>query len=293
MPLTYSERSKLTGNYGTQTARLTSDSQLPFGDCCLQLAPAVDPVATPSGHIYSREAIVSYLLTKNKQLKQQRQEYEQLLAANAHKSQQDAKVSESLAMQEFLEKDQGPAQKSTQDHAIEFHNSLKRRIDTETKQEGNKRFKEISYWLSESQPEYNEIEEQIRNGQLPAIPERPLSPMSGQPLRLKDLIPITLMREDNNNSRNNNNSNNKQKCICAVSKKTITSQKVVAIKKTGVVMLKDVYDTIVKTANGKGMVCPMTGKSFKEKDLLELVKGKSGFAASGKVESSKYTPTMT
>jgi hypothetical protein len=46
MPLTQSERSKLT-SYGTQTARLTSDSQLPFGDCCLQLSPAVDPVVTP------------------------------------------------------------------------------------------------------------------------------------------------------------------------------------------------------------------------------------------------------
>lgn len=45
-PLTYSERSKLT-SYGTQSARLTSDSQLRFGDCCLQLSPAVDPVVTP------------------------------------------------------------------------------------------------------------------------------------------------------------------------------------------------------------------------------------------------------
>lgn len=222
-------------------------------------------------------------MTKNKQLKQQRQEYEKLLAADAQKCQSEKEVASSLAVQEFLQKDQGPAQRSTQDHAIDFSSSLKRKIDTESKEEGKKRLKEICYWLSEAQPEYNDKEHQIRHGGA-TIPERPPSPMSGQPLRLKDLIPITLMREDTGVD---------SKCTCAVSKKTITTQKVVAIKKTGVVMLKDVYETVVKTPNGKGMICPITGKPFKEKDLLELVKGKSGFAASGKVEASKYIPTMT
>lgn len=288
MPLTYSERSKLT-SYGTQTARLTSDSQLPFGDCCLQLSPAVDPVVTPSGHIYSREAIVSYLLSKNRLLKQQREEYEQLLAADAQKSENLAQTSESLAIQAFLQKDQGPAQQSTQDHAIEFRQTLKRKIDTETKEEGKKRLKEISYWLSESQPEYNQQQEKIRNG---PPPDRPSSPMSGEPLRLKDLIPIKLIRE---NSHENDKVNPQGKCVCAVSNKTITTQEVVAIKKTGVVMLKDVYDDVVKkSSDGKSiMICPITGKKFKEKDVIQLEKGKSGFAASGKVEASKYTPTMT
>lgn len=234
-------------------------------------------------------------MTKNKQLKQQRQEYEELLAVDAQKHQKEAKVSSSLAIQEFLQKDQGPAQKSTQDHAIEFSNSLKRKIDTETTENGKKRFKEICYWLSESQPEYNEKEHHIRHrGE--AIPERPPSPMSGQPLRLKDLIPITLIREETAvDSKRAQKSNHSQegKCICAVSKKNITTQEVVAIKKSGVVMLKDVYETVVKTQNGKGMICPITGKTFKEKDVLELVKGKSGFAASGTVEASKYIPTMT
>jgi hypothetical protein len=35
-------------------------------------------VATPSGHIYSREAIVQYLLTKNRELKGQKAEYDRL-----------------------------------------------------------------------------------------------------------------------------------------------------------------------------------------------------------------------
>jgi nitric oxide synthase-interacting protein len=236
--------------------------------------------------------------TQNKQLKQQRKEYDAWLSTTAQKSQHDADTSQALAIQEFLDKDQGPAQKSTQDHAMEFSKNLKRKIDTETKEEGKKRLKEISYWLSESQPEYSE-DENCKIGKGPPPPERPASPMSGQPLRLKDLIPITLLREecqDGNTNSTFSSHNPKGKCICAVSKKTITTQEVVAIKKTGVVMLKDVYETVVKrsSSNGKTMICPITGKPFKEdKDLMELVKGKSGFAASGKVEASKYIPTMT
>lgn len=33
-------------------------------------------MATPSGHIYSREVIVQYLLTKNRELKEQKAEYD-------------------------------------------------------------------------------------------------------------------------------------------------------------------------------------------------------------------------
>eukprot|EP00979_Chaetoceros_neogracilis_P001098 scaffold197_cov268-Chaetoceros_neogracile.AAC.13 len=286
-PLTYSERKKLTA-YGTQTARLTSDSQLPFGDCCLQNSPATDPVVTPSGHIYSREAIVSYLLKKNKDLKEQREIYENQLAATAQKEQEETKSSGSRAIQAFIDKDQGSTQRSTQDHAIVYSKSLKRKIDTESKEDGNKRLKEICYWLAEAQPEYDDSETILNN----PPPQRPSSPMSGEPLRLKDLTSITLMREGNISSKGRKNTQT-GKCICAVSSKSITTQPVLTIKKSGVVILKDIFDSVVKTADGKGMICPITGKKFKEKDVLQLKKGKSGFAASGKVTASKYIPTLT
>jgi hypothetical protein len=56
-------------DYGTKEARFGVDSQLPFGYCALTLAPVVEPVVTPSGHIYSREAIFEHMLTKNQELK--------------------------------------------------------------------------------------------------------------------------------------------------------------------------------------------------------------------------------
>lgn len=57
--------------------RLGTESQLPFGYCGLSMYPAEDPVVTPSGHIYSRESILEYLLTKSKEIKEQCKAYEE------------------------------------------------------------------------------------------------------------------------------------------------------------------------------------------------------------------------
>jgi len=74
-----------------------------------------------------------------------------------------------------------------------------------------------------------------------------------------------------------------------VSHKTITTQPTIAIAKTGQVMLKSVYKELAEP----DMTCPITGKKFKQKDVLELVKGKSGYAASGETVARKYNPTLT
>ena len=143
--------------------------------------------------------------------------------------------------------------------------------------------KRTSYWLSESQPQYTKesIEDDVRNN---PPPRRPASPMSGRPLRMNDLIPITLQREECTK-----NNVGKGKCVCAVSGKAITTQEVVLIKKTGVVMIKEFYESLAKSSR----VCPVTEKTFKDKDVIELKKSASGFAASGEVIAKKYRPTLT
>lgn len=40
------------------------------------MTPAEDPVVSPSGHIYSRESIIEYLLNKSKELKKAWKQYE-------------------------------------------------------------------------------------------------------------------------------------------------------------------------------------------------------------------------
>lgn len=56
--------------------RLGGDSQQTFGHCSLCIHPAVEPMATPSGHIYCKECIVEFLLAKTQELRRQREAFE-------------------------------------------------------------------------------------------------------------------------------------------------------------------------------------------------------------------------
>ena len=225
-----------------------------------------------SGHIYSREAIVTYLLTKTKEYKDACLKYEAACAIEEEERQAEEEKEKLKDIERFHQMNASAARSSTEAHASEFSSTLKRKVSTETKEEGRKVLQRTSYWLSEFQPKHKKDHSHVEP------PERPTSPMSGCPLKLKDLIPLELCR---------NNDDTKKRCICAVSGKTITTQAVVAIR--GVVMLQDVYDKLAKPT----MVCPVTGKKFKEKHVLQLQKAASGFAASGQVTAKIYRPTMT
>ena len=276
-PLTYHERSRLT-SYGTTTNRLGTDSQRKFGDCCLGLQPAVDPVATPSGHIYSREAIVSYLLSKNRDLKEQRRIYNEKMASIRSKQEKDDKVLAIQSLEQFEKKDHGAVQQSKDLHTKSLDMKLGNKINTETMEESQKALKRTSYWLSEYQPDYDKDEELVARG---PPPERPSSPMSGEPLKLKNLISLKLIKDESDDKD--------PRFVCAVSRDTLTTQPVIVIKKTGQVMLKSVYKKLVKPS----MICPITSKKFKEKDVIELKKAASAFSASGKVQAKKYRHTLT
>ena len=251
-PLSHYERTKKfkSSQYGTTTARLSTDSQLNFGDCALSLSPATDPVATPSGHVYSRQAIVEYLLSKTNDIKKAKQNYQAYLDKQHQEQQKESEAAHSQAIVAFEGK-----QKATEGKKRE--------------REGEKNpLASVSYWLSEFQPEWKD--------QVPEPPlDRPLSPFSGEPLRLKDLQTLSFERSSDG------------KVLCAVSQKAITTQPVVAMKEH--VVLEDVFDNLVKDT----MICPITGKKLRRKDIRRLQKGKSGFASSGTVMAKKYRPTIT
>lgn len=272
-----SEHVKKLSCYGTQTTRLTTDSQWKFGDCCLRLEPAEDAVATPSGHIYSREAIVSYLLTKTQEIQEQRRRYKQKRSVEEALQQTKQQEIKQSSKKQFLIKDQGGTRQDIATHSSSFQMNLKNQITTETIKEGRDVLKRTSFWLSDFQPTSKEANKRMENSTPTNIPQRPSSPMSGQPLRLKDLVSLDLKKND------------EHKFVCALSQKILTTQPIILIKKTHQVMLKSLYEELVKPT----MICPITGMKFKEKDVLELQKASTGFSASGNVEAKRYTPTLT
>ena len=71
-------------------------------------------------------------------------------------------------------------------------------------------------------------------------------------------------------------------------RKTISSQKVVAIKKTHQIMLQSVAEQLAYPT----LTCPVTGRGFLMTDVVPVAQVASGFASSGKVEAKKYRPSM-
>ena len=66
------------------------------------------------------------------------------------------------------------------------------------------------------------------------------------------------------------------------------TQPVIALH--GHVMLRDMYERYALPT----LTCPITGRKFNvKKDVIELVAGRSGYAASGTVVAKKYNPTLT
>jgi len=346
-PLTAHEVKRLKySGYGTQSTRLSTASHLPFGQCCLSLSPITDgsAVATPSGHVYSREAIVQYLLTKNSELRLQKAEYDRLRLVIENRRALYEEKQQIMKQTTFITKDQG-AMNMNNDSTTTALVLREDAISSSTfgrKQHGtalavasatttsataatlytplnnnSKRIENslshVSYWLASSQPSHtkkngggdddiNDVTEFDYVREIEALPplppDRPNSPMSGEPLRLKQLVPLHLVYEGDNNSSSLDNKKssdstqqskkNRGGVICSVSHKVITTQPIIALH--GHVMLKEMYDKYaLPTLTG-----PVTGRKFSiNKHVIELVPGRSGYAASGTVVAKKYNPTLT
>lgn len=255
MPLTAVERKKYSQGYGTTSARLNGISQYTFGHCALSLHAAKDqPVATPSGFIYEKAAILEYLLTKTQELNEEKRAYKRSLQ---QKGDERVQEEEQKRKEKVLDFEQGQKVVSSKRRKVE-DNPLKR----------------TSYWLAEFQPETSNSKPPVD-----APPKRPPSPNSNSSLSRKDLINLKLHR------------NSDDQVVCAISEKRITTQQAIALitknSRAAEVVLEQVYNEL-----GKERSCPVTGKKITK--IVVLQKGGSSFAAAGGVLQAKtYRPTMT
>lgn len=276
----YDEKKK--ANTGTITQRLGTDSQLPFGYCCLSVTPVEDAVISPSGHMYEREAILEYLLKKTKDLKKQAKLFEKQQAQLRDDEEKKMREEGDSELNKFVDSAEGVAtlvkRKSSE---IESNNSYmesrKRVIDDTSRDKKIKDLRQVAPWIPQFTPE-------AEASAIKAPPKRPPSPMTGRPLKTSDLIPIQMTRESGGDA----GSSGAVKFMCPVSRKTITSQKVIAIKNTHQIML----ESVAKELAYPTMTCPVTGTKFREADIIPLSQSASGFASTGAVEAKKYRPAL-
>ncbi len=281
----FTSAEKKKAGYGTQTARIGTDSKLPFGHCCLGLQPAVEPLISPSGHIYSKEAIYSYLLVRQEELRKARKAWKRAREAAALEAAESVSRAEAAATERLVADSERVSRKRKATDLETTHRRFvlaphvpgKLIADPRSKGEKQKELKTSSHWL----PEFTPAAPKRQKTEKP--PKRPLSPISGRPLRLKDLTPIKFTTIGGRAGGGD------VKVVCDVSQKQITYQDVVFIKTTGAVMLAQCYKDFAKAT----MKCPKTGKGFAEADVITIKNDGTGFAASGNVVAKKYnTPLM-
>lgn len=257
-PLTQYERTKkfASSEYGTTAERIAGHSQYQLGDCGISLTkftPKDDVVCTPSGYLYSNDAILEYLLTQTQELNEQRAAFERQQASLQNNAQDEK-------------------QKQIQQRFEETQQVVRKRKAVDEKESAKKELLRSSYWLAEAQPET--VEQMIQQP-----PDRPPSPNSQEPLRRKDILPVTFKWDDNH-------------IVCEVSDKTIQLQPAMAYwvdkKKPGKVVLTSVYDQLMKDTNA----CPFTSKKIRL--TRQLQQSGSSFASSSQgVQVKKYRPTIT
>ena len=75
---TYHERKKDAeqSGFGSKNVRLGKDSVKDFDCCCLTLQPCREPVITPDGYLYDKEAILESLLHQKKEMARQTKAFE-------------------------------------------------------------------------------------------------------------------------------------------------------------------------------------------------------------------------
>jgi nitric oxide synthase-interacting protein len=267
-PLTHYERTKkfASSEYGTTSKRLAGHSQYQLGDCALSLTRLITDtdidthtaLCSPSGYLYSQDAILEYLLTKTQELKEQQVAYDrqQAQAVTTQSDERDQDDKKRLA--DFQE-----SQKV-----------VKKRQVVDAKEAALTELKRTSYWLADAQPGA------VTPVKLSLPPTRPLSPITQEPLRRKDLWPVALQWQEN-------------KLVCAISGKSFQTQTAATVywtdkTKPGTLVLTDIYKQLLEGP----AICPNTNRKIKY--TRELQQSGSSFANSEQtVQAKKYRPTIT
>lgn len=176
--------------------------------------PAEDPCVSPSGRIYSREAILEYLLKKSKEIKLATKIYEEQQAREKQNVSEALQLAQEMRIKSFeqsndivtIGKRKSDEVANTSSEYLEKRKKVIDDTDVAVKLE---QLKQVSPWVPQFTPQAEAIQA------VAPPPKRPPSPFSGKPLRAKDLIPITLVKENDSDASSGSST---VRFVCPVSR---------------------------------------------------------------------------
>jgi len=161
----YHERKKdaKSSGYGSEKTRFSKDSIKGFDCCSLTLQPCENPVVTKEGWLYDKEAILKYMLEKKQEYARKCKEYER------------QKTEDLKDLQELAE-----AEKAA---AIDRFEKSEKNIAPSKNVKDDKKPLLPSFWVPAMTPQASKTKVEK--------PDKTIyCPMSGKPLKMKDLIDV-------------------------------------------------------------------------------------------------------
>ncbi|KAK0180656.1 hypothetical protein PV327_003019 [Microctonus hyperodae] len=261
---TYHEKKKdaLASGYGTNSRRIGKDSVKGFDCCSLTLQPCRNPVITPEGYLFDKEAILEYILTKKREYARKMREYE----AQKRKDEELAKditVNEELQkLENFLKCEKNIVSSSTTKKTdSQSSSSISNMADGRNKTLP-------SFWIPSKTPEVK-----------PATLNKPtktiLCPVSDKPLKLKDLIPVKFTEVCDPHDKKSLIVK-EARYMCPITHDILANSVPCAvIKTTGDVVTMECVEKLIK----KDWINPLDNSKITEADIIPLQRGGTGYAA--------------
>jgi len=325
----YHEKKKDTeaSGYGTERARFNKDSMQEFDCCNLSLQPCKDPVITPDGYLYEREAIIEYMVQQKRLIAKKLKEYERQKTKEEIERKERVKASEEAVINDFMKqegsivsmpldsfknnkkvKDSSPTPPPSSSTAATsaaassagvssasssaFSSSATVNDDPQPSTSGclnnmseSNKDKLPAFWVPSLTPD--------DKGKLVKKPDtKVVCPMSKKSLKMKDLIPVKFQSVNDGDTKTHL-LNKQLRYVCAVTGDALgNSVPCCVLRPSGSVVTLESVEKILKLDNP--MRDPITSTVMKEKDIIYMQRGASGFAGSGlKLEAANARPVMT
>lgn len=272
------KRDQQAAGYGAERIRLGKDAIKGFDCCSLTLQPTSRPVITPQGYIFDKEAILKFILEKKNEYAKKMAEYERQKEAE---------------MEEFREVAAAEREEQRRKFERTERSIVTKRAEPVRKREAGEgpsisnmteeRKRELpSFWMPCMGP-------QAKKTRLEKPDKTVYCPISRQPLRVKDLVDVqwTETRDPDDKKKL---IAREERYHCAVTGDILNnSSQCAVIKTTGHVVTKDCVEKIIK----KDWRHPLTGQSLREKDIIFIQRGSTGFsAANAELIAERDRPTL-
>lgn len=281
------------GNYrdrgwGSETRTLDLDSMKDLDACSLSLQVCVDPVVTPRGVLYDKEVIYEYILDRKKEIERELRAWEAQQASQAAEAAEKASLAQEKAVEEFAARQEGLSQSDLAERQAQAgikKGAVASVYGRSLMEDKGKHAADTSFWVPQLTPQAKTL--------LDKPDQTVRCPISGEPLRLKQLFPVRFTRADSNDDVSNDiGKKATERYICPLTKKALNNISPAAVlKPSGMVVSMRSVEKIIK----KDMLDPFTEPptTLKEKDIIPLRVEGTGFAAKTDEKNLKVSVAST